>query len=443
MKIGILGAGIAGLSSAYFLRNSPHNVQVHEADTRVGGLARSFNWHGFDCDIAPHRLFTDDKELLAEMLALVPMKEVRRKSRIYLRGKWIQDPVNAVEMVLKFFPFTSYNIVRHFLFRKQYPEDSFEALVLNQFGEGLNDLFFKPYSEKLFGIPANQISAVWGRRKIRVAGLRDMLRRNSRLYFKRFYYPMQNGYGATCDRLYDDVKDLVRLESRLVAIAPKPNSDGYICRFETPQGTIEEEYDQIISSLPLSLFAKLIGLKLSLRFRPARITYLLVNRPRATDNHWFYFADKEFIINRVAEFKNFVENGPSDKTVLCCEVTDVDRWSLDEVVKELAEAKILNKEDVLDSMVMDIPHAYPVYDLAYEEQMQIAQRFFVNHPNIHHVGRHAQFAHKDIDEIFEEAKRISTVIMDRNGAVQAAPVGAVHDADSGAAVSLASARGAA
>ena len=417
MKIGILGAGVAGLSSAYFLRGAFPRLEVHEASDRVGGLARSFRWHGFDCDLAPHRLYTTDEELLREMLALVPMERVRRRSRIYLRGKWIRDPVNAAEMVVRFFPRTSLHLVWHYLVRHdQHGEESFESLVLARFGAGLNELFFKPYSEKLFGIPASEISADWGRRKIRVAGLRDMVRRRSKLYFRDFHYPRRGGYGAISERLYAEVEGWVRLGSRLVGVRPAAGG-GYECRFADAGGAERvESFDLLVNTLPLNLFARLFGLDLSLRFRPARITYLLVARPRVTANHWFYFADRDFMINRVAEFKNFVDDGThADRTVLCCEVTDLAEFSVERVVAELERAGVLKAGEVLDAKVIEIAHAYPVYDRGYEAQMLRARDFFAAHPHVHHVGRHAQFAHKDVDEIFDEAKRLARrIISDRD-----------------------------
>jgi protoporphyrinogen oxidase len=413
LKIGILGAGIAGLSTAWFLRRHFDDVHVHEASQEVGGLARSFKWHGFDCDLAPHRLFTNDEALLEEMLALVPMNKMRRTSRILIRDRWIQDPVNAVEMTLKFFPWPSIKLIWTYLFHKKHEEDNFEAMVLSKFGSGLNELFFKPYSEKLFGIPAEQISATWGRRKLRVGGVKDMIRRNSKLYFKYFYYPKEGGYGAISQRLYQDVKPCVQLGSRLIGVWPNPVGSGYRCEFERNGETVVEEFDALVSSLPVSFFAKLLGLELNLRFRPARLVYLLLNKPRATDNHWFYFADGKYLLNRVAEFKNFCNNGPADKTVVCCECTQVDKYSFDGVVADLEVANVLRKEEILDSMTIDIKHAYPIYDLDYENQMKRVENFFADHPNIYHVGRHAQFAHKDVDEIFDEAKRVAGRVVQR------------------------------
>jgi len=111
MKVGILGGGAAGLSAAWFLRNSPIKFSVYEAAPQPGGMARSFRWHGCDCDLGPHRLFTRNPELRHELLRLVPMHRLPLRTQVYIQGKWLQDPLSAVDLVFKFFPGRSAAIV--------------------------------------------------------------------------------------------------------------------------------------------------------------------------------------------------------------------------------------------------------------------------------------------------------------------------------------------
>ena len=409
MRVGIFGAGIAGLAVAWLLGENA-DVWVHEASGTIGGLARSFKWHGFDCDLAPHRFFTRDEELLQQVLALVPMRSVKRSSSIRLRGKWIRDPVNIFEVLFKFMPLDSARIVWHYLARSKQSEDSFEALVLNSYGSGLNDLFFKPYSEKLFGIPASEISPSWGRRKIRVTGFRDLVRRDPRLYFEHFYYPAENGYGAIADRLYADVSSRVRLHSRLVGLTPLA-SGGYEAQLETPTGVVSDTFDVVVSTLPMPELGRLLGLQIPLRFRPMTLLYLLVGVDSVSDRHWSYFADRDVIVNRVAEFKHFSGNGPSGKTVICCEVTDAEHFSVERVVEQLTRAEFLPAgAPILDTKIIRLERAYPIYDKAYDEQIDLARQAFAAHPQIFHIGRQAQFVHKDVDEILEEAKMMAAVI---------------------------------
>lgn len=413
MRVGILGAGVAGLAVAWFLGDSA-DVWLHEASDIVGGLARSFKWHGFDCDLGPHRFFTLDEELLHRVQALVPMRRIKRQSRIRLQQRWIRDPVNLFELLYKFMPLQSARILWRYARRPQQCEDSFEALVLNKYGSGLNELFFKPYSEKLFGIPSTEISAAWGRRKIRVSGFRDLVRRDPRLYFQHFHYPAENGYGAIAERLYADVRDRVRLQSRVVAIVPLA-SGGYECRFEGPTRSTTDRFDVLVSTLPMPQLGALLGFRIRLQFRPMTLLYLLVGVECVSDCHWSYFTDRDMMVNRVVEFRHFSGDPPQGKTVLCCEITDTDRFSIERVVDELSGADFLPPHaPILDTKTIRLERAYPIYDRSYDEEISLAQKAFAEHPRIYHIGRQAQFAHKDVDEILEEAKTLVTM-MRRDG----------------------------
>ena len=408
MKIGILGAGIAGLSAAYYLKDHFDDLTVYEAAGRVGGLARSFRWNGFDCDIGAHRFYTTEDDLLDEVSALVPMHEHKRNTAIYIQDRWIGDPVNAAEVMVKFFPKTSFDIAWSFLFRKKVePVENFEQLVLNQFGDGLNRFFFKPYSEKLFGIPADQISPAWAKRKLRLGGLRDLVRRRHKLYHKVLYYPDEGGYGAIAEAYYRHVADHVRLNTRLVGIRPRA-AGGYDCTFEHEGERFEESFDTVISTLPLSLLATLLGAQVDLSFRGTTFLYVLLDKPRATDYQWFYVADGDHIVNRVTEFKNLADrNAPKDRTVLCLEITNVDEFTPERAVAEMERAGVFTASEILDTHIIRVPKIYPVYDLSYEDKMAELRAFFAGHDDLYLLGRNARFVQQDIDDILLDAQQLA------------------------------------
>lgn len=430
VRIGILGAGVSGLSAAYFLQSQSSDVkksdvkidvEIYEATDQTGGLARSFKWHGIWCDIAPHRLFTEDKKLLQELMQLVPMHQVKRISKIFIQNKWITDPVNPFEILLKFFPKKSLFILFSFLRARLAPQaeqNSFEGLVLNRFGTGLNDIFFKPYSEKLFGIPANTISAEWGKRKIRVSGVKDMLKKDTKLYFDSFYYPNRGGYGAISEKLYQCVAESVQLETKVTAVkhhkeSGNGNAGSYTCTFEGIDGkSFTRDFDVLISTLPLSNFSHLLGLDISLVFRPARLVYLNVNKANLTGMHWYYIADAGYRINRVAEFKNFSpDHDAAGNSVICVEVTAQENFSISNVISELERLGTLRAADVIDTKLIDIPCAYPIYDLNYSDERNRARTYFQQHPNIYLLGRNSQFSHIDVDEVFCAAKQMTKDIV--------------------------------
>jgi len=103
-SIAILGAGIAGLSSAYYLKKNGFNVQVFERESYYGGLARSFDWHGFSCDFAAHRFFTNDEDVLRSVFRLNPMLRHVRRSKLFVRNAWLNDPINPMEFAPYFGP---------------------------------------------------------------------------------------------------------------------------------------------------------------------------------------------------------------------------------------------------------------------------------------------------------------------------------------------------
>ena len=110
-RIGIIGAGCAGLGVAHYLDKKNYDIEVLEGTDHIGGIAGTHQWHGIDLDLAPHRLYTRDKDIEQELLSLVPMNTLKRRSEIYLQGKWVQDPVNPIEIVTKFFPSKSIHLV--------------------------------------------------------------------------------------------------------------------------------------------------------------------------------------------------------------------------------------------------------------------------------------------------------------------------------------------
>lgn len=413
-RIGILGAGIAGLSCAWLLKQHGLDAVVFERQPYPGGLARSFEWHGFYCDFAAHRLFTHDEESLQALLALVPMVRHSRRSRMYFNGRWMRDPLDVFQLAMTATPARTLRMLSSYLTRpRDLPEDSFAAFVIRRYGQGLYDFFFRPYTEKLFGIAGEEISVSWARAKVRLARPLDKYRPSTKVKFNHFYYPRQGGYGAIPQALYDSVRENVRLETTVTGLDLQNDTIAGL-EYVGPTGRGYEPVDVLISTLPLTVTGRMLGHRYPLSYRKVEAVYLLLDRPLASNNHWVYFADDDIVVNRLVEFKNMgADSHPAGTTVVCAEVTrdcpDVTRH----VIDDLARTGFIRRDEVLDAKVLREEFAYPVYSKAYEATVATAARHFGAYDNLYVVGRAAEFKHREVDDNFAAARQVVEAIVAR------------------------------
>jgi GT2 family glycosyltransferase/protoporphyrinogen oxidase len=421
VKVGILGGGVAGLSCAWLLKQRGIESTVFENQDYFGGLARSFTWRGFTVDFAVHRLFTQDENVLRQLLALVPMGRHVRRSRIYLADKWVGDPVNIIEVLLRYFPVTTTRVIWSYLTRPRHENpSSFDEYVESRYGYELNRFFFRPYTEKLFGIPGSEIAVDWAQRKVRISSPLDILRESSKKHFSYFYYPIRGGYGAIVNRLYDEVRDQVKLSCPVVALEREGNKITDVV-FKQDGQLRSAGFDEVISTLPLTLTGRMLGYEFPLNYRKVDAVYLLVDQPYVSANHWIYYMDRDVSINRLTEFKNLsAVDCPADKTVLCAEVTDDYDDVETKVVADVVRSGLVARDKIRDTMSRRERFGYPVYDQRYLETVAYAKKALGEVHNLHLVGRSAEFEHKEVDDNWASAAQLVQRLIKREPVVVAA-----------------------
>jgi len=402
----ILGAGITGLSAGWLLSNKNIPFIIVEKNPYVGGLARSFDWHGFKCDFAAHRLFTTDESVLHQFLNLVPMGRHIRRSKIYLDGHWMNDPLDVIELGMKLPIQDKIRTGTNYLFRpKNLDENNFEDFVLKRYGKGLYEVFFQPYTEKLFGIPGDEISVLWAQQKVRLSNPLDSFRENTKTKFQYFYYPLRGGYGAISNRLYEEISDQVKLNATVTGFE---KSGGEITSVIINSDSIEERItaQAVISTLPLSMSLNLLDTDLQMPFQKVDAVFLLLDKPNMSDYHWIYFVDQEISINRLVEFKNLspIET-PANTTVVCAEVTKKIEDPIGKVIQDLETVGLIQRSDVLDTKNILERYAYPVYSLEYENIINTAQSVLKEYDNVYSIGRAAEFRHREADDNFAIANQ--------------------------------------
>nr|MBP7692042.1 NAD(P)-binding protein [Anaerolineales bacterium] len=167
----ILGAGPAGLTAAVELCRRRYAVSVLEQTAHVGGIARTESYRGYHFDIGGHRFFTQVPEverfwheLLGETFLLRP-----RTSRIFYRGRFFDYPLRPLNALRNLGVATSLHVGLSYLRAQLFPypqEDTFEEWVVNRFGRKLFEIFFKTYTEKVWGLPTSEIRAEWAAQRI-------------------------------------------------------------------------------------------------------------------------------------------------------------------------------------------------------------------------------------------------------------------------------------
>ncbi|MFV2043814.1 MAG: glycosyltransferase [Anaerolineales bacterium] len=403
-KVAILGAGIAGLSSGWLLKQQNASFMLLEKQPYAGGLARSFTWHGFHCDFAAHRLFTTDEHVLQQMLQLVPMGRHIRRSQIWLRGRWLRDPLDVLELTVNMPLIERVRLLGSYLGRpKKLPDDSFENFVVRRYGRHLYEIFFGPYTERLFGIPGKEISASWAREKVRLANPLDTFRENTKSKFGYFYYPVRGGYGAIANRLCREIEKQVLFEATVLALETNGGRISHVV-YENGGTEFREPVEAVVSTLPLTLTGRMLGHDFPMHYQKVEAVYLWMDRARISDHHWFYFMDQDCAINRLVEFKNLSAEGvPKDTTVLCAEVTEECDDVVERVLEDLTKTGLANREEVLDTKVIREEFAYPIYDQHYNKALGDAQEALGAFENLFLVGRAAEFKHREVDDNFAAA----------------------------------------
>ena len=340
----VLGGGLAGLAAGWAFTQAGRRVQVLEGGGTVGGLARTMVRDGFRFDLGGHRFLTSDarverlvRELLGDELITVP-----RASRIYLRGKWIEYPLKPRSALFALGLRTSAEILLGYALAsvarglRPAPLVSLEDWVVAQFGRPLFELYFRDYSEKLWGIGCRDISAEWMAQRVQGLSLgaairRALLKRGPALptLADRFLYP-RLGIGRIAERLRAEIErsSPIATGTRVVHI----HHDGRrIEGLSVRKGERVHDLpgEAFLSTIPLTQVIQALtphapvdvrAAAARLRYRDLVIVAVMLDRDRATDQTWIYFPGKDVPFGRLHEPTNWsAAMAPPGRTLLVTE----------------------------------------------------------------------------------------------------------------------------
>ncbi len=444
-RVLILGGGISGLTAGYELVRRGIPVVILEQETEAGGLFRTVGRDGFRFDLGGHRLYSEKPEIMGYYRDLGgdAIREVDRRSSIYLRGRLIDYPLELANAITAFGPRNAVRIGSSYLKAALGPsrngtgsgpsgEYTFEDWVVSRFGRALYEIYFKPYTEKVWGIPCTEISSHWASSRISVGNLFQALyksffkRNSSKTLIDRFLYPDQ-GVGTLCDELVRRIR--ASGLGRLLTGAPVVRLgrvDG-MWRAITGTGNDQAVHDAaaLISTIPVhSLVDSLerggMGAKSAvgesvreLFYRDLILVFVPLDKPRVSPDSWTYYPDTHVIFGRSHEPRNWsIRMVPKGQTSLCLEIfasRGDELWELpdqtliDRSAQALMHFGLAQRREIRSPWVMRVSDAYPIYNIGYKPHLSRLHDYAATLPDFHLLGRTGSFKYMNSDLAIELA----------------------------------------
>jgi protoporphyrinogen oxidase len=441
VDVAIIGAGPAGLTAAYLLGKAGYSVTIIEKDPHyVGGISRTVEHEGFRFDIGGHRFFSKAKEVVDLWNELLPHDFIERPrmSRIYYEGRFYSYPLRAFEALGNLGVIRSSLCMLSYLKAKAMPNKSvrsFEDWVVNQFGWKLYSIFFKTYTEKVWGMPCDEMSADWAAQRIKglslgtavIDGVKRSLGLNkkpndgmeTKTLLENFRYP-RLGPGM----MWDAARDRVIEHGNRVLMGhalKQLSQDGATGRWRvaatTARGdTVTINAAHVISSAPMRELAsrlhplpQTLPAASALRYRDFLTVALMVRSPDLFPDNWIYIHDSKVKVGRVQNFRSWSPEMVPDPDIACVGLeyfcfegdglwasSDADLVAL--ATAEMATLGLLSAEQVVGGTVVRQEKAYPVYDDSYRDNVEAMRREIEErYPTLHCVGRNGMHRYNNQD----------------------------------------------
>ena len=445
-EVFVIGAGPAGLTASYLLTKQGISTTVIESDPDyVGGISRTVNYKDFLFDIGGHRFFSKSKEVVDLWKEILPQDFITRPrmSRIYYDGKYYSYPLKAFEALGNLGVVESAMCVLSFMYKRAFPNESpetFHDWVANQFGERLFSIFFKTYTEKVWGMSCDEISADWAaqrikgldlwsamanalRNSVKPKGFKDGTAANDgeviKTLIESFQYP-RKGPGMMWEAAAEKTRaqgGQIHMGTRLVGLNYDSMLRLWTITVRQRNGERTRYHARhVISSAPirelvhaLSKRPHCIAAADKLRYRDFITVALVVNKPDLFPDNWIYIHEPSVKAGRIQNFRSWSPEMVPDEQLAClgleyfCFEGDGLWASSDEDLlalarSELAKIGLAREDECVDGCVVRQKKAYPVYDDGYKRNVEtIRSELAEKYPTLHLVGRNGMHKYNNQD----------------------------------------------
>lgn len=415
-RVAVIGAGPAGITCAYQLAKQGVEVHLYEAAPQVGGLAKTLDLWGQKVDLGPHRFFSDDTRVNKLWLEVAgrDYRMVDRLTRIYYKKNFYYYPVKAFDALSKLGLFTSAVCVLSYFKEKLIPtkqDGTFESWVTNRFGKSLYEIFFKTYTEKLWGIKCNELDADFAAQRIKKFSLGEAMKNalgiggtKHKTLVDQFAYPT-GGTGMIYERMQTFInanggKVLCNQPVKRV-IKEGDTATG----IELMTGEVLP-YTDVVSTMPFTIMVKqlpdvpkpIVDFANKLSFRNTILVYLHIDGKDLFPDNWLYVHSADVETGRISNFRNYVPeiNQGKETTIVAMEYWCYDEdkmWSMtDEELISLGKAELIKTGlhkgcAITDGHVYKIQRCYPVYSNNYKDVLKPIETYLSGINGLSVIGR--------------------------------------------------------
>lgn len=457
MKIFVLGGGPGGLCAAWNLLQDGYEVTVLEKEPVCGGQSVTFRRGGYRYDLGPHNIHSQRGSVIKFLKKNLGDDFVKHdfSAQIYFRSRRINYPFVGVDIIKSINLFTAISCLLSFLSARAAAflsprlkdDGSYRTWIVNRFGRKFYDIYFGPYSQKVWCTSPELISDVVAKKRIAVSGIMELI--HSLLFKKQQYHPEnpamidnyypKEGVGAIADFFIKGIKEKggeIITGAKVERIILEDNRVREIgCRLGNttktfrPGGENGNAGCMVLSTIPVNEMAAALEGGVpegvfqaaeGLTFTSEVFLYLNVRQPDIFRVPLLYFSEPEFMFNRIYDIGIFSPKMlPPGKGAICLEISCMHKdrtWMMDEkelfnrCIGPLEKHGLLRRGEVEDYHVRRLEHAYPLFKVGYEKKLKQIFNFINGVPNLISFGRQGLFTYANVDDsiwmAFEVSKHV-------------------------------------
>jgi protoporphyrinogen oxidase len=446
-KVVVLGAGVTGLAAAYRLsQTGQFDVHIVDKETQVGGVCRSFTDGDFILDYGPHKFYTLLDGILEELKALMgdDLLEREKTQTLYIKGKYFNFPLKMSEMLLRFSPINSAQLLSSFglqLVKNQFRREearTYEQFIIERFGPRLYRQIFEPMARKVYGDP-KELDRKLAEVRVSSPGLLAIIKQvilqrkaDKTVSAATFHYP-KYGYGMIPERLREKSSlngTTFHLGSRILNIEIQAGRVSAVILQNSAGERTRLPCDNLVYTVPLSLLPDLIEEEIPtdirricrfVRYRHTVIYYFLLKGEPVLPSMWVFFPESQFRFGRLSEMVKFSPyTAPKGHTALMVDFTcsgEDPYWQMDDaelgekLIQQLMPLKLFPRERILKQFSKRFQNLYPIYSVGYQENLGAIRQLESRFQNIFFIGRLGDFNYNNADQCLDMGFRAAEHIV--------------------------------